>query len=480
MLFNAGADIQATDKHDHTLLAYLIDSDKNQHIAILIKLLSAQQQIHALRKMIESKVEKHFIKQLLMHMKGTDSLLTHLFYQQLRECDDQFGIDVLQLIINAGFHIDCEDSRFLEATSYLLPPNGKTPHDTHMKLEFLLKNDVDPFSCTIQPTVFERLISAGMQDKVFNELIECLNPPKESVTKEAMLLTAEYVNPTALSVLVANGGNVGILDEHGNTILHIISSKKPIPETNKYLEILHDHNLNFGAQNEDGETAAHLAVTSNNTEFLTLFATYCDIDTKNLIGDTPLLHAIRQPSCIESTKTLIELGANKNVYDCEGYSTMHIAIHTHVEDFSDYAKFFDPNQLTKETQDTPLMVACSVQNLHAIDYLLDIDSVDMYQQNTTGDNVFHKAVQTNSLPVLHKLMKYKPYLNCKNHKQETALHIAAEHGHYEFCKILLRGHADVNAKNERGETPLMIATHHGKQEVVAVLLDQQKQDTQII
>jgi ankyrin repeat protein len=53
----------------------------------------------------------------------------------------------------------------------------------------------------------------------------------------------------------------------------------------------------------------------------------------------------------------------------------------------------------------------------------------------------------------------------------TALHVAATHGHFAVCNILLQNGANVNAKTDAGVTPLHCAAQYGHLRVVNLLLE---------
>ena len=58
-----------------------------------------------------------------------------------------------------------------------------------------------------------------------------------------------------------------------------------------------------------------------------------------------------------------------------------------------------------------------------------------------------------------------------NRRGETALHLAAWHGHTVVTRALIVGRADVNARSERsGETPLHTAVRANRPDMVLVLL----------
>uniref|UniRef100_A0A6U4U7T2 Uncharacterized protein n=1 Tax=Neobodo designis TaxID=312471 RepID=A0A6U4U7T2_NEODS len=53
----------------------------------------------------------------------------------------------------------------------------------------------------------------------------------------------------------------------------------------------------------------------------------------------------------------------------------------------------------------------------------------------------------------------------------TALHVAATHGHFAVCRILLDHGADVNARTDAGVTPLHCAAQYGHLRVVQLLVE---------
>lgn len=79
-------------------------------------------------------------------------------------------------------------------------------------------------------------------------------------------------------------------------------------------------------------------------------------------------------------------------------------------------------------------------------------------------------------------MATRPCLNCccnkhgadvraQNHDGNTALHLAAAHGHQTIGQLLLRHGADVTAQNHDGNTALHTAEQNGHQAMVQLLLE---------
>jgi uncharacterized protein len=61
-------------------------------------------------------------------------------------------------------------------------------------------------------------------------------------------------------------------------------------------------------------------------------------------------------------------------------------------------------------------------------------------------------------------------VNARDCDGDTALMLAAERGHIELVKVLLKNGADVNAENLNGETALMRAAENDRAAAVKILL----------
>ena len=62
-------------------------------------------------------------------------------------------------------------------------------------------------------------------------------------------------------------------------------------------------------------------------------------------------------------------------------------------------------------------------------------------------------------------------VNATNMGDDTALHLAAAHGHREIVNLLLKHKADLNAVNEHGNTPLHYACFCGYQNIAEDLIN---------
>src|SRR5271168_5124134 len=75
-----------------------------------------------------------------------------------------------------------------------------------------------------------------------------------------------------------------------------------------------------------------------------------------------------------------------------------------------------------------------------------------------------RDVDSNSLEI-------KEYLDQRGALGRTALHLAANNGHYQTVEILVMAGADLNAKDLTEATPLSLATEKGRQRIFKFLVE---------
>ncbi len=102
----------------------------------------------------------------------------------------------------------------------------------------------------------------------------------------------------------------------------------------------------------------------------------------------------------------------------------------------------------------------------------DISTSKALDEETMVDSKLHRAVRAMDLEGIKQLLftgkidPDKPGLFGK-----TALHLAAQDGHIEICRILLDGGATVDSRDQDRETPLHKAASFGREAVVDLLID---------
>ncbi|XP_051977018.1 ankyrin repeat domain-containing protein 16-like isoform X1 [Xyrauchen texanus] len=126
----------------------------------------------------------------------------------------------------------------------------------------------------------------------------------------------------------------------------------------------------------------------------------------------------------------------------------------------------------KKADWTPLMMACTRQNLEVILELLDHGAEPMLQ-NKDGWNAFHIACREGDPAIIQHLLLAKPEVwKTKSKTGRTPLHTAAMHGCEDAVNILLESCSyEPDCKDSCGVTPFMDAIRNGHIGVAKLLLE---------
>ncbi|XP_059174822.1 putative ankyrin repeat protein RF_0381 [Physella acuta] len=247
-----------------------------------------------------------------------------------------------------------------------------------------------PLMSAVDPSTMELLIKSGADVNAKVEkysasftIFDCiLNEHKEGKMR------VKLVN--MVKVLINHGFKVNVQDKKGNTPLMKASQKSNME---KVLRSLLQAGADVNNQNNDGESALHLAVCCKSIlNAKVLLESKSDIDLKTKDGKTPLFYAILE-RYLNMIILLVENNANVN---CEN-----------------------------NIGNTPLLFLCS-------DYVNDVDVIKM-------------------------LINYGACVNHHNNKGYTPLMVAAKKQSFDILKILCESGAEINSVNEKEkETALSI------------------------
>ena len=201
----------------------------------------------------------------------------------------------------------------------------------------------------------------------------------------------------------------------------------------------------INARNREGDTPLICAVRFQLIEVIQFFTTMnafpdIKVNVKNATGTTALHYAAAIDNK-EITAILLQMKADIFVGNKSGKTPVHTACKYGSEKVLKLiteVKKSDIRQIVRDTDDggnTPLMVAKSAVNYsaHNIDLLISCGS-NINAFNHNHDRILHFYSNIDDKDTNENLLlKEQTLLLYKNYNRETALHIAAKHGHKDTC-----------------------------------------------
>ncbi|XP_017772298.1 PREDICTED: tankyrase [Nicrophorus vespilloides] len=296
--------------------------------------------------------------------------------------------------------------------------------------------------------------------------------------------------------LLQHGADVNVRNTEGKTALELADSSTQPVLTGEYhkdelleaarsgaedrlLGLLTPLNVNCHASDGRRSTPLHLAAGYNRNRVVQiLLQNGADVHAKDKGGLVPLHNACSYGH-FEVTEMLIKHGANVNANDLWAFTPLHeAASKSRVEVCSLLlSEGADPTQLnchsksaidvapTRELQERLayeykghcLLEAARHSDTAKIKKYLGQQDVMNFKHPYTGDTALHVCI-TSMYPkkkqLMELLIRKGVGLNEKNKEFLTALHVAADHSHYDLMDYLLRHGAKVNALDGLGQTAL--------------------------
>ncbi|XP_033099550.1 neurogenic locus notch homolog protein 2-like [Anneissia japonica] len=216
---------------------------------------------------------------------------------------------------------------------------------------------------------------------------------------------------------------------------------------NECVTALLDHQADVNTQANDGSTALHRAVYDNNYTALEILLQYNPAVTiQDCYGRAPVHWA-----------SMVESSAN-----------MELLLRTDI----------DVNARDRDGL-TPAMWACRMDNTRHLDLLLNcpsnkVEETDGIERDIGGRTWIHWAVRrTEPMECLKKLIT-PDTVAIRDNEGKTVLHVAAEQGSMEACKIILHmvGKSCLKETDNIHRTCLHLAVISGHGEVVNFLLEE--------
>uniref|UniRef100_A0AAX7VMA9 Ion transport domain-containing protein n=1 Tax=Astatotilapia calliptera TaxID=8154 RepID=A0AAX7VMA9_ASTCA len=192
-------------------------------------------------------------------------------------------------------------------------------------------------------------------------------------------------------------------------------------------------------------------------------------------GNVPLHWAVERNKA-ESCKALLDLGANPNILNTALLSPLHLAVSHGHSNLVGVRSSTDCN-LKGDLGNTPLMLACSLNNCEALSMLLK-HGAKLCQQNKLGHFAMHAAAFAGAKKAMEVILKAGEelghsavcHMNYLDKTKSSPLHLAVRGGNIETIRLCIATGAKVDQQQNDRSTPLHLACTQGALEVIKLML----------
>nr|XP_050865797.1 serine/threonine-protein phosphatase 6 regulatory ankyrin repeat subunit A-like isoform X1 [Vespula vulgaris] len=343
-----------------------------------------------------------------------------------------------------------EGASALHYAAQIEPSEVITPGDDRAVIRALLEGGADVSLQTrqAQESAFHHCALAG-NNEVLSEMISHMSATEvqkalnrqSAVGWTPLLIAAHRGHMELVTNLLANHARVDVFDLEGRSALHLAAE-------HGYLQVcdaLLANKAFINSKSRVGRTALHLAAMNGYSHLVRFLIQDhgAAIDVLTLRKQTPL-HLAAGAGQLEVCKLLLELGASIDATDDQGQKPIHAAA---MNNYAEVAQLF----LQRHPS---LVMACTKD----------------------GNTCAHIAAMQGSVRVIEELMKFdrQGVISARNKLTEaTPLQLAAEGGHAEVVKALVRAGASCADENRAGFTAVHLAAQHGHGQVLEVMRSSQ-------
>lgn len=363
--------------------------------------------------------------------------------QLIKYVKTQHSADVATTYINS---LNNDGETALHKACQISKDEVTTPESDKEIVKLLLEHgaDVSISTKSTSETCFHYCAVAG-NNEILSEMLTHMSSTEvqkamnrqSNVGWTPLLIACHKGHMELVTTLLANHARVDVFDNEGRSALHLAAERG-------YLQVcdaLLTNKAFINSKSRVGRTALHLAAMNGFSHLVKFLIRdhAAVIDILTLRKQTPL-HLAAGNGQLEVCKLLLELGGSIDATDDLGQKPIHVAAQNN---FSDVAKIF-----------------------------LELHPQLVMATSKDGNTCAHIAAMQGSVRVIEELMKFDRtgVINVRNKLTDsTPLQLAAEGGHAEVVKALVRAGASTTDENKSGFTAVHLAAQNGHGQVLEVM-----------
>ncbi|XP_067669979.1 ankyrin-3-like [Haliotis asinina] len=247
-----------------------------------------------------------------------------------------------------------------------------------------------------------------------------------------LMAAAEGGHRDVLDLLISEGGDVSLVDDYNNNILHVVCIGG---NTDIVKYILSKHVVDINSRGEYGRTPVMIAARWGHKGVFDL---------------------------------LVSRGGDVTLVSDHGDSILHVACYGgHVDMVKHILYKYHVNLDTRNQYGrTPVMVAARMGHVSVVDLLLR-RGADVSLVNDDGDNLLHVACSGGHLEMVeYVVLRDLVEINSREHLGITPLMMAAKNGHIKVFDFLVSEECDLSVLTVNGDNVLHVACSGGDEKMV--------------
>ncbi|KAG7306284.1 hypothetical protein JYU34_008884 [Plutella xylostella] len=376
--------------------------------------------------------------------------------------------------------VDEDGSSALHYACKISKEEVKIPSNDREVVKLLIENGANVTLTTkhSHETAFHVCAVAGNND-IMSEMITHMSAADigRALNKQnsqgwtPLLIACNRGHMELVNTLLSNHARVDVFDVEGRSALHLAAEHGFI----QVCDALLTNKAFINSKARNGRTALHLAAMNGYTHLVKFLIRDHNamIDVLTLKKQTPL-HLAAGNGQIEVCKLLLELGANIDATDEMGQKPIHAAAQNN---FSEVAQLFlqqHPNLVMATTKDgnTCAHIAAIQGSVKVIEELMKFDRTGVISaRNKLNDSTpLQLAAEGGHADVVRVLVRAGASCTDENKGGLTAVHLAAQHGHTNVLDVMRSTNTLRISSKKLGLTPLHVSAYYGQAETVRELL----------
>jgi ankyrin repeat protein len=284
----------------------------------------------------------------------------------------------------------------------------------------------------------------------FNELIKLLiyeGLDIDSVdfsNRTALHLAVAIKNDNMVKYLLECKANTSIKNCYGESPFHMAIQLGRI----KLVELFLQHGAKvLDVTLNTYETGFHIALKNENDEMFKLLLKnhFGNINVLDIYGET-LLHKLARQKYVNTTKILLQKGADLEMVNKNNETALHFAIHRRNFNISKLFIEFGANVNAKNKYgESPLHLAIRYKDLKHVKLLL-MNNADVNEHTNEYSNMLHTAICYYNKDIVSLLLQYNVNMEVRNSNNFTPFHLAIKDKNLEVAKILLNKGININSE----------------------------------